>query len=536
MLVSEMTVEVRDPNFSKVGQITAEDLVGATFVSRFNNIGSWEIRLPYGHYLGELLRLPGYGLIVTGPSDEIILSGPTLSANLEQTIDNLRGDWLIVGADDSIILGERLAYPTPTTDDLDLQFQANDSRAGAAESVIKAYLSANLGSIAPLARRISYLEIEADLGRGLAVNASARFTKLQELFYNLAQTGAIGYKITQSGSGVKFSVYQPTDRSSLIRMDLENQKLSKSEYAYANPTITRAIVAGQGEAEQRRFIEVATTDSAAAESDWGRRIEIFKDRRDSEDDAELIQAGLELLVDEGKTIVEMSVTPSDEINMKYGQDWFLGDKVMVVANEIEASAVVTEVGISIQSDGVRIGATVGTPVALNFEAKLLAKQQNNDERISNLERNEALSGIPIRGQVSRQTSGTITIASAGAYVSTGLTATFDTSVAVGMGLGTTDTFAIKKTSPGKRFIRVYGSMDARAGNNKTLGVKLALNGSPINQSECRAFTGSGGEEAKLVTSWIIEMDEGDEVALFAANISDTVDIDLRRARIVASGV
>jgi hypothetical protein len=319
-------------------------------------------------------------------------------------------------------------------------------------------------------------------------------------------------------------------------MDLENQKLSKSEYAYANPTITRAIVAGQGEAEQRRFIEVATTDSAAAESDWGRRIEIFKDRRDSEDDAELIQAGLELLVDEGKTIVEMSVTPSDEINMKYGQDWFLGDKVMVVANEIEASAVVTEVGISIQSDGVRIGATVGTPVALNFEAKLLAKQQNNDERISNLERNEALSGIPIRGQVSRQTSGTITIASAGAYVSTGLTATFDTSVAVGMGLGTTDTFAIKKTSPGKRFIRVYGSMDARAGNNKTLGVKLALNGSPINQSECRAFTGSGGEEAKLVTSWIIEMDEGDEVALFAANISDTVNIDLRRARIVASGV
>jgi hypothetical protein len=105
-----------------------------------------------------------------------------------------------------------------------------------------------------------------------------------------------------------------------------------------------------------------------------------------------------------------------------------------------------------------------------------------------------------------------------------------------MALGTTDTFAVKKTAPGKHFIRVYGSMDARAGNNKTLGIKLALNGTAIDESECRAFTGSSAQEAKLVTSWIIEMDEGDEVALFAANISDTVDIDLQRARIVAAAV
>jgi hypothetical protein len=58
----------------------------------------------------------------------------------------------------------------------------------------------------------------------------------------------------------------------------------------------------------------------------------------------------------------------------------------VVINDLEASAVVTEVGISISADGVRLGATVGTPVGIEYEARVLAKTQQLDQRISNLER------------------------------------------------------------------------------------------------------------------------------------------------------
>ena len=229
---------------------------------------------------------------------------------------------------------------------------------------------------------------------------------MQELFYGLAQVGGLGYKVSQLDNGLEFVVYEPADRSAFIRMDLENQKLSKAEYAYANAKVTRAIVGGQGEAEQRKFIEVSTEDSELAETTWGRRIEVFKDSRNTNDDDDLEQAGLELLIDDGKTIVEMSVVPSDDINMKYGQDWFLGDKVTVVANEIEAVAVVTEIGISIGSDGVRIGATVGTPVALDFEAKLLAKQQNHANRISSLERASTGYGVNTPYQPEGGTDGT----------------------------------------------------------------------------------------------------------------------------------
>ena len=144
----------------------------------------------------------------------------------------------------------------------------------------------------------------------------------------------------------------------------------------------------------------------------------------------------------------------------------------------------------------------------------------------------------VRGQVSKIDAGTIDISTQGVYVSTGLTGTFDSATASGMTLGTTDTFAVKNTSGATKLMQVYGSIDAKTvtGNNKILGIKLAKNGTAIDQTECRAFTGSGAEEAKLVTNWIISMAANDEVALFIANHTSGVDITLDRARLVATEV
>ena len=406
MRVEDLIVEVRDSTLTRIGQIQAQDLVGATFVVRYNGIGTWSISLPHGHPIGELLRLPGYGIILTGPNGESIISGPTLSAKLTQTQDNTEGTWEIIGSSDDIILSERLAYPTPSNADVTLQTSGYDIRTGPAETVIKDYVDANIGPSATTARKISNLTIEADEGRGSTVHANARFNTLQELIYDLAQVGGIGYKITQDGSNLDLEVFIPTDRSQSIRMDIQNRKLSNAIYSYGTAKVTRAIVGGRGEAENRLFIERTNTDSLEAETAWGRRIEVFKDARQSEQLNELNTAGDELLSDIGKTIVEMSVTPSDDETMVYGVDWFLGDTVTVVANEIESSAVVTEVGIQIASDGVRVGATVGTPVGIEFESKILAKQQDNENRISNLEKSTTGYGINTSYQPSGGTNGT----------------------------------------------------------------------------------------------------------------------------------
>jgi hypothetical protein len=169
-------------------------------------------------------------------------------------------------------------------------------------------------------------------------------------------------------------------------MDMDNNKLSRANYSYASAKVTRAIMGGGGQAADREFLEVTTTASEAAETEWSRRIEVFSDSRNSDNTGQLTQSGEELLVDDGKTIVQMSVTPSDDFSMQFGRDWYLGDKVTVVINDLEASAVVTEVGISISFDGVRLGATVGTPVGIEYEARVLAKTQQLDQRVSNLER------------------------------------------------------------------------------------------------------------------------------------------------------
>lgn len=406
MLVEDLIVEVRDPSLERIGQIIPEDLVGATFVVRYNNVGVWSLTLPFGNRLGELLRLPGYGIVVTASDGTTIISGPTITAKLEQTQDNIQGNWLIEGASDDIVLTERLAYPTPATADVTAQTQPYDLRSGAVETVIKEYVDANIGPSAPAERQISSLVIGTDEARGSVAYASARFDNLHTLIYDLAQVANLGFKIEQDDSDLVFDVYEPTDRSATIRMDVQNQKLSSATYSYGQAKVTRAIVAGQGEAEQRIFIERTSADSLAAEGAWGRRIELFTDRRDTPEIDVLETAGDEVLADKGKTIVEMSVTPSDDQTMVYNKDWFLGDKVTIVANEIEATAIVTEVGIQIGSDGVRVGATVGTPMGITFEAKLLAKQENHENRISHLERSTTGYGINTTYQPQGGTDGT----------------------------------------------------------------------------------------------------------------------------------
>lgn len=144
-----------------------------------------------------------------------------------------------------------------------------------------------------------------------------------------------------------------------------------------------------------------------------------------------------------------------------------------------------------------------------------------------------IEGVLARGQASKMTSGTISIVTAGTYQSTGLTATFDSATDYQVALGTSDAFGLKNDSGATKLFMVQASMDASAGNNHTVGISLAKNGSVISQSECRAFTASNTQITKLFCFWMVELADGDEVALFVANHSDTTSISFQRGRISA---
>jgi hypothetical protein len=145
-------------------------------------------------------------------------------------------------------------------------------------------------------------------------------------------------------------------------------------------------------------------------------------------------------------------------------------------------------------------------------------------------------GAPVFGQVAKMTSGTITIAAQGVYQSTGLTAVLDGENS-GISLGTVDTFAVKNTSGFTRRLKISASYDASmAGATKQLGLGLAINGVFDPDTECRATTGLAGNIAKLNTAWIIDLPDGQEVAMRVANFTSTNSIQFQRGRIVATSV
>lgn len=385
MQVSDLIVEVRDADLVRVGQIREDHLVGFTAVLRHKAVGSWSITLPVGNALAEELIKPGAGIIVT-TSNGTLLSGPTVSVVTNQSTDDPDGTYSITGVDDSILLTERLAYPKPSTADVAAQTDPYDIRSGVAETVIKAYVNANMGPSAPVARRVPNLTIATDLARGGTVNGSARFDVIQELITGLADVGNLGFNIEQVNGNLVFDVFESVDRSASVRLDLYNGRLTKSEYAYSRPKTTRVIVGGKGDEEFRLFYEASSTESVSSETVWGRRIETFLDARSGEFNSELQAAADEVLVNDGKTQLSVSIAPSDDQTMLFGVDWNLGDKLTVVVGTLELVAVVTEVGLLISEDGVRIGATVGEPKGLDYESQILTRQANTALRIGKLER------------------------------------------------------------------------------------------------------------------------------------------------------
>lgn len=390
MKVSDLLVEVRDANYNRVGQITSQYLVGFNCVLRYNAISTWTLTIPADHPLQPSLTTPGAGIIVT-LLGQTLFSGPVTWVQTTQTIDIPEGVTQVTGLDDSVLLRDRLAYPTPSTADVTLQTSAYDIRTGAAETVIKQYVNNNIGVLAPAARKISVLDTEGDFGRGPSVKGSARFDVLYELLQQLADASlqggtALGFDILQLGSRLMFEVYAPTDRSKSVRLDIFNNRVTETTYSLAQPKTTRAIVGGQGDAAARAFIERSSATSLAAETAWGRRIETFVDSRDSADSTALATAGDALLGTDGKAQITANVKPTDDSTMLFGQDWYLGDTVTVVVGTYELAAVVTEMGISVSEDGVRLYGTVGEPKTNTYERQILAVQEALQSRLNNLER------------------------------------------------------------------------------------------------------------------------------------------------------
>ena len=141
--------------------------------------------------------------------------------------------------------------------------------------------------------------------------------------------------------------------------------------------------------------------------------------------------------------------------------------------------------------------------------------------------------ISAYGQASRITDGTVTISTAGTFVEASVEVDLDSANSFGMVKSEAYDFALQNTSGATRTFQIYASIDATAGNNNTLGIRLAKNGTAIAQTECRAQTSGSGHEAKLVTSWFVSLAANDSIHVLITNFSATGTLTVKRGRIVA---
>jgi len=142
-----------------------------------------------------------------------------------------------------------------------------------------------------------------------------------------------------------------------------------------------------------------------------------------------------------------------------------------------------------------------------------------------------------RGQISIQNNTTATdIITAGVFVPAGVNGTLDASVSIDFETLTDGDFGMRYTGATTRTFWIFGSFDCSDGNNRTLAIRMAKNGTAIPETECRAFTSSGGAEAKLVSNWMIELATDDEISLIIANITHADDITIRRGRLVVNSI
>ena len=142
-----------------------------------------------------------------------------------------------------------------------------------------------------------------------------------------------------------------------------------------------------------------------------------------------------------------------------------------------------------------------------------------------------------RGQVSVQGNTTPTdITTAGAFVEAGINGVLDTNTVVNFTATNDNRIGLRYTGSNTRVFWFFGSYDGVAGNNQMLAIRLAKNGTSIPETECRAFTGSNLQEAKLVCSWMITLSTNDTVTLVLANPDHTTDITIKRARLVANAI
>lgn len=332
------TITVRDPDLVEYdGQVDGYDLVACdlTDPSIDGEPGTWEITLPVGHWAARALEEEGSGLVFRPAAHGAVIASGDWETAVEST-DGVRQLVTYAGNVDDDRLNDEVAWPDPAHDLNDATGNnpvpdAADVRTGPAETVLKAFITANVGSTATsvqTARFWPWLQVPASTALGGTVTLKGQFDPLFDIGQQAAapSTG-ITWQIRQQASGLlRLVVRQRADVSADVVFSHAEGTLGRSEMRRRRPAVTQAI-ASSSSATARLF---ARSTDTAAETLWRRRRVSMVDGP-SDVIAELIDAAAAAVVAgrqrAGLTCEPVALTGGGPV---LGVDYELGDYVSAV--------------------------------------------------------------------------------------------------------------------------------------------------------------------------------------------------------------
>lgn len=354
-----LKITVYDRNFVRKGWLGSPESVSVTV--GYNIVGSADVTFPSNHIraadiLTEGARLvieyPGLALpLITGPVTGVQGQGPEGESRVTVTV-----------TDDTSILWETLGWQVPAQPISNQGGAEYRTYTGNAETIVKTMVQEQA-----VTRLGHPLSVAPNLNRGAVIpgGVKIRMHPLAERLFPAVEQAGLGVRVYQANGGLVFDVYEPRTYSKVISEaagTLRSWKWNRS-----NPTATHVVGGGQGEGTARVFRSASDPTLATL---YGRKIEVFRDARNSETTEQIDQSNSEILF-EGKPKSGLELELSETPYFRYGTV-IVGDRVTIKAGALTISDVLRSATITYT----RAGGLKVQPVAGKFENSSEAKTAN----------------------------------------------------------------------------------------------------------------------------------------------------------------
>lgn len=328
-----MVINVLDQSFKVVGVI--DDYISVIWRPAYYDIGDFELYVNATSKAVELLKKDYYLVrdvdINVDSDNNVTYSNVMLIKNFIINTDVENGDKLTVtGKELKFLLHQRIVWS-----------QTNLSCT--AETGIRTLVNNNAISPTDSKRKIPNLILGVEAGLTEVIEKQITGDYLDQAIKDICTAYNYGWEIYVYNGVMVFIVYQGIDRSysqtdrPYVVFSDEFENILNSSYElnseeYANTT----LIGGEGEGLQRIYTTVGADNSGL------NRYETFTDARDisqnsDSDEAIPLSTYLTLLEERGKeNIASLSNTEGfsgeviSDVTFKYGEDFYLGDKVTVI--------------------------------------------------------------------------------------------------------------------------------------------------------------------------------------------------------------